>query len=669
MSTTPKQKVYPGINEQVRLDHFSEEEQKIIRRFSGEWYVTNGGGQFNLGPKSEYKYFLIKPTDNYHELFNIEQEIIVVFSNYKAFETRSLDAIDYVERRYQSLRMEKLCCVIISDDDTIIERINDLVKNDQESKLVVPFSYSEFQSNSDAYFIRNRFKNHFFTRDLFAFESALQKDLYFFGRSDLVLKLVNRHRSNENTALFGLRKTGKTSVIFGIQRILSSLNEKSIFIDCQNPALHKRRWNKALWYLLEETNKQLGTKIKIPSEIEFDEVNASILFESTITNIHNSIDGKSILLIFDEIENITFTTSPSEHWTRELDFVFFWQTLRTIFQKKANLFSYFIVGTNPSSIETAQIMGKDNPIFNQIYFEYIPNFDVPQTRDMVRKLGRIMGLQFDEIVYSKLTEDFGGHPFLIRHVCSIINKISDYERPLRVDKALYDKGKKIFHNEYSSYIEMILGVLKGFYPSEFDMLKYIALDDMKTFNELALLSPEFTNHLLGYKIIDRNNSNYSFKIEAIKDYLLVKHKYEKALDTPSERIKEISERRNYIEPKLRKITRNQLLVAFGPQEATNKYLAILGDPRKSKYTSYSYNDLFDASLCEIYFEDIRKTIIKYYDVFKNIFGGNKDDVDHKFAIINKFRSDAHAKDITKDEMEVFRLAISYIETKINDFLE
>ena len=55
---------------------------------------------------------------------------------------------------------------------------------------------------------------------------------------------------------------------------------------------------------------------------------------------------------------------------------------------------------------------------------------------MVRKLGRIMGLRFDEIIYGKLTEDFGGHPFLIRHVCSVINRISPAERPVIVDKIL-----------------------------------------------------------------------------------------------------------------------------------------------------------------------------------------------------------------------------------------
>lgn len=664
-----EQKIYPGINPQVNLSHFLEDEQKIIKKFSAEWYITNSGGQFNLGPTSKYKYFLIKPTDNYKELFNIELEIVVIFSNYDTFETRTLDAVDFVEKSYQSLRLEKLCCVIISNDNTIVEKINNLVKYDQESQLVVPFSYNELKTNIDPFFIRNRFKSHFYTRDLFAFESPLKKDLYFFGRNDLVLKLVNRHRSNENTALFGLRKTGKTSVIFGVKRVLETLGEYSAFIDCQNPSLHKRRWNGVLWYILEEIKKQIAPNLKVKPEIEFTELNAALIFENSLKELQKIIKKKSILIVFDEIENITFNTSPSEHWTKELDFIFLWQSIRTVFQKNSNLFSYFIVGTNPNAIETAQIKGKDNPIFNQIYFEYIPNFDVPQTREMVRKLGRIMGLQFEETIYAKLTDDFGGHPFLIRHLCSIINKLSKFERPIRVDRYLYEKAKNTFYNEYSSYVEMILGVLKSFYPSEFDMLKYIALDDMKTFNELAQLSPEFTNHLIGYRIIDKNNSHYSFKIDAIKDYLLTKHKYEKALDTSQERMREISERRNLLEPKLRRIVRNQLQAYYGKTEATSYYLSILGEPRKTQYSSNSYNELFDAKICIIYFEDIRKTISKYYSVFKNIFGNNKDDFDSKMQIINKYRSDAHAKDITKEEMEVFRLSISYVESKIEEFTQ
>ena len=46
-------------------------------------------------------------------------------------------------------------------------------------------------------------------------------------------------------------------------------------------------------------------------------------------------------------------------------------------------------------------------LFGSIPSEYVPSFTVGQTREMVRKLGRYMGLHFDEMLYAKLVEDFG----------------------------------------------------------------------------------------------------------------------------------------------------------------------------------------------------------------------------------------------------------------------
>jgi len=103
-----EEKTYSGYNPQVKLDHFSDEEKKIIHRLSGEWYVTNGGGEIKLGPTSLYKYFLVKPTDLYKEMFDLELEIVCVFSNYSEFETRTLDAYDYIFANYQQLRLERL---------------------------------------------------------------------------------------------------------------------------------------------------------------------------------------------------------------------------------------------------------------------------------------------------------------------------------------------------------------------------------------------------------------------------------------------------------------------------------------------------------------------------------------------------------------------------------
>jgi hypothetical protein len=197
--------VYPGIHPQVKLFQFSDEEQLIIKKISREWYVTNGGETLNIGT-SVYKYFLIRPTPIYQEMFNLDRDIVVIFSNYTSFQSRTLDAIDFVIKkfqRYQSLRLEKICSIIISKDNLIGAKLRDMLRSDQESQIIVPFTYQELSSNYDNYFIRNRFKDYFYTRDLFAFQSPLKKDLYFFGRSDLIHSLVNRHKSNENSGLFG----------------------------------------------------------------------------------------------------------------------------------------------------------------------------------------------------------------------------------------------------------------------------------------------------------------------------------------------------------------------------------------------------------------------------------------------------------------------------------
>ncbi|MFN8475082.1 MAG: hypothetical protein U0822_23070 [Anaerolineae bacterium] len=540
--------VMPGINSHfIFKEDYTDEECKIIQTVSREWQVTSSGDPVRLS-NSTYRFFLAKPARNFQEMFNIDREIVFVFSPYSDIEPRTLDAIDNAIRLFQALRLERICAVVISKDADVQTKLRELLKSNQESRIVVPFVYDELLSpNSNPYFMRNRFKEHFYTRDLFAFQSPLRTDIYFFGRTDLVHEIASRHRSNESSGIFGLRKTGKTSLIYGIMRALAQDESHAVLVDCQNPAFHQRRWNEALYYLLNEIRSQLGLNILSLEEKLFTETDAPILFERELVKIHGKFQQKSLLLIFDEIENITFQVSPSEHWRNGRDFVYFWQTLRSLFQEHSQVFTYLVVGTNPTCVESPSANGFDNPIFNQIPFQYIPGFDVPQTREMVRKLGKTMGITFDEILYGKLTEDFGGHPFLIRQVCSIINKLLDPERPSSVGKAIYEQAKAKFSQEYQNYIEMILSVLRQYYPDEYAMLEYLAVNDTKTFKEFASLSPEYTNHLLGYGLIEQVNGLYGFKIESVKQHLAHKGRFKKLNPTPKEMLAEISERRNELE--------------------------------------------------------------------------------------------------------------------------
>lgn len=658
----------PGINPQFDLVKFSKIEQKIIRKFGIEWYVTHSGGELKLGKNANYRYFLIKPADNYQEMFNFEREIIVILSNYENFEPRTLDAIDLARSKYQQLRLERICSVLISGDKNVETKLQEILNNDQESQIVIPFTYNELSEPTDDYFMRNRFKNHFFTRDLFAFEGPLKKDIYFFGRNDIVHSIANRHKAHENSALFGLRKTGKTSIIFGVQRALEKMGVNTLIIDCQNPSFHQRTWNKALFYIVSELKNQFGISTGIKIEEKYTPESAARTFEREFIRLNKTLGEKSLLLIFDEIENITFSVSPTSHWEKGNDFIYFWQTLRSIYQKFPNLFSYLIVGTNSMCIETPTINGKDNPIFNQVPFNYIEGFTVPDTREMVRKLGRLMGLKFDEIIFSKLTEDFGGHPFLIRHVCSAINKICDKDRPVFVDKVIYEKGKEKFNKENSNYYEMILTVLSQYYNDEYEMLKFLAADNYKDFDQFANMDPYYTQHLLGYDVITAHNSNYTFKISSLREYLLKSERIRKVNLSNEEKRLELSKLRNRLEIDLRKLVKQQLYANLGPEKAKQCIIAIFDKKRSKLAGELSLNEIFDGNTSMIYFEELRKIISKKWEFFSNIIS-DKDFFNTQMKTINKFRCDAHAKDIDDDDFEFARSSIWALQKQLDQYFE
>lgn len=659
--------VKPGKHPSLDRSIFTTEEMAVVNKIATEWYVTRCG-IISLGQKSEYKYLLLKPTEKYSELFNFELEIVACLSSYSSFEPRVLDAYEEVYKNNSDYRIEKSITMMLSKDDNVQKSLRDLLKTDKECQVIVPFSYKEILEYSDAFFLRNRFKEFFYSRDLFSFQNPLTKDYYFFGRKDLIHDIVSRHNSDENSGLFGLRKTGKTSIVYGVQRVLHNSDDSSVYVDCQNPSFHKSRWNKALWLIIDLYKKENKVECKVHNLEEYTEENASRLFSKDIVALQKKQKGK-ILIIFDEIEHITFGVSPSNHWKKDNDSLFFWQSIRSTFQSNQGVFSYLIVGTNPKCVEISSINGTDNPIFSQIPYQFIRSFDVTQTKEMVSKLGGIMGLKFDEIIYGKLTEDFGGHPFLIRLVCSKIHNIVTQERPARIDKAIYETAKNEFERDNSSYIEMVINVLKEYYPDEYEMLTLLSIGDVKQFNEFALISKEYTSHLIGYNILDENNGIFSFKIEAIKRYLESKNKYVKIGLTPEEKRKEISDRRNRIEPQLRYVVRTVLQAKLGSQEAKKSVLSIMGSPREQKYYTYSLKDVFDPNKSEIYFEDLRKVIAKHWDEFQNVFGKDQQAFNTYMNNINKYRVDAHAKSITDEEMSEFRVSASKIEHLLADFLD
>lgn len=662
-----EEKVYAGIHPMVNLESYSEEEKNIIGTLGKTFYVTNSGEKILLGSNSEYRYCLVKPTDFFCEQFNLKREIIVIFSEYEHFEPRTFDAISEVyKKNTQHFRIDRICSIIISKDNKVEEEIHHILQNDIEMQVVIPFSYSELQGGECKNLITKRFKDYFYERDLFAFESPLKKDIYFFGRRDYVHELLSRHNSGENSGVFGLRRSGKTSVLQAIERAAIFTDTECVFIDCQD--LYHYSWNLALFFIIDAIRKKINLSVVIEKNAYDDNANRQFALDLEMI-IRQS--QKDILLLFDEIEQISPKLGMENNWKDGDDFVKFWQTIRSNFHKWGNGFTFILAGTNPSAIEQISINKHDNPLYNQLKAEsYIPPFYVNDTKDMVNKLGGYMGLVFDDIVCAKLTQDFGGHPYLIRHFCSTINQYVNEEKllkPVTISTAIYNKVMPVFvEKSADNYCRFILKVLEDYYPEENAFLENLALGNLR---ESEKYDPQMIAHLLGYGIIESNQGVLGFKVEVLKNYLSRKFKYKRQNLTNEEKWAEISERRNRLEPKLRTIVRMQLKAKYGTQ-AKQKVLGSMRSNLKIKYQNLQYKDLFDPKKCEIYFSQLGNLIDKYWEeCFKNIFSKNKKAISTYFTEINMLRLECHAAPVTDEEMDSFRGAIKQLEKEVANYID
>ena len=658
-------KVYPGLYHKAKLESFPPDEGVIVSNLAKEFYVTTGSKTLTIR-NSKYRYFFLKFPDDKAASFGAKDEIIVLLSPFENFEPRTLDAIEEIQDQNQGYRLDKICAFVVSKDKDFLKILNKTIKTHKESRLVIPFTYDELSKPQLSSFYRQRIKDYFFERNLYDFDSPLKKDLYFFGREDTCQNIIDKHQSGQNSSLFGLRRSGKTSILLSVCRRITAQGGCALLLDCQR--LHLESWAGALYIIIEEASKHFNCKIPLKKS-EYSEVGAASQFISDLNLIYRKT-RQTILIALDEIEQITFDVSFSENWKSGVDYVKFWHVLRSVSQSQNSPITFLIAGTNPRCLETPFIKNGDNPLYGQIKPQYIEGFTVAQSKQMIETLSSYMGISVDEDIYSYLTREFGGHPFLIRQACSYIKSILDKSHSRHIDRKLYDQAIVDFSGDAGhSYCEMVVGVLSEQYKDEYTMLTYLARGDDIEFIELAESDPTYTNHLIGYGVISKSESGYDFKIDAVKKHLSVKERYKKLNLNQADKLAEISKRRNAAEIRLRKLVGQILRTNLGESKARDYIISKYDAAQKKKCEALTYRELFDSTLNKIYFDDLRNLMRRSWEEnFRNVFSEDIEKFNARMVLLNSIgRADAHANMVTDADMESFRGAMSWLELKIEEY--
>ena len=682
----------PGIHPSIDLSIFNDDEQKIIQFLKSIFYVSNGGNEFTIR-QSTYRYCLVKPTDYFYRTFSLTREIVVIFCDYVTFEPRSLDAAGRVYERIGSkLRLDKACHIFISHSSKIEEELESVLKDGNLNQIVIPFSYQELLSDkANDSIVHDRFRKYLFDTDLFAVSSPITNDSFFFGRRDYVHDIVAKCKNCTPSGVFGLRRSGKTSLLYAVQNLLEQQGYPTVYIPCGD--LNSKDWKNALCKVIKEIFKRLDLDDSKVTESYYSTDKTREYFEEDLDYCLSRLNVP-ITLLFDEIEEITFEIAHAEQtddlWIDGENYCKFWRSIKAYYLKHPHWLSILVAGTNPMINEEPFVKNyynKENPMYH--FFSesnqgaYLQAFTDEDTRNMVNTLGGYMGISFDDRTVGQLTNDCGGHPYLTRLLCSHINryvKSKGYQHPIRISKAIYDKALPDFEksNEATNFFEMILNILISRYPLEFETLKVLALEGDHTISQVK--DQKALQHLIGYGLVDSNNNNYAIKYNTIFRFLKGEYKFERKGLSLDEQKQEIWLRVDHAEIQLRKIVRINLKNFLGTEkakqcviDAMQNYSAI-SEKTVRRAEALDYNKLFDPSVNSMYFPLLKNLIVDNYSFFTNVFEKDTfESVKEHLEAINSGRKCAdhgytdESENWSWTQFEAFRESMSWLERIISDY--
>jgi hypothetical protein len=297
--------------------------------------------------------------------------------------------------------------------------------------------------------------------DIYETHNPVSNAATFFGRGHFINQLVLKISRGENFGIFGLRKIGKTSLVYRLREL--SRDHLVAYVDLQG--VSSRRTDEVYRRLVESLARDMRVKypematpaLTLLEPLDEDDSVAS-RFHADVLAIRRALEQNvsrppNMLLLLDEIElMVPYGQSPGFEGHQE-----FFRHLRGLFQQERFIVSA-VVGATPMVCRTPKWDGRDNPVF-QFYDEvFLAMLDRVECDQMVQGLGELMGVRFDRESLDVIFEQTAGHPYVTRQLCSRLVRLYP-ERPLQTTAEMVSAAIEEYLAQRGDYFS---GVIEGY---------------------------------------------------------------------------------------------------------------------------------------------------------------------------------------------------------------
>lgn len=283
--------------------------------------------------------------------------------------------------------------------------------------IVAPLPPSSTELSPQKAWIARSLHNVLAARDLYRGRNPVTGN-DFFGRQETLLSLRSELSAGRSIGLFGLRRSGKTSVVREFQRrskgagtavVLSDLEAIGDIV--QMPA----QLAGDLTNVLREM-KDADPSVWVGSEHEQRVTNPAEL-GARLVRVAEKNRTTRFVIALDEIESLVplVATSPQ-------DVRLFLGSLRRAAQATNNL-ALLLTGVTTRFFDESMLAeGVENPLFGFVEEHFLRPFSLDETTNLVRKLGRGMVLEWTDEALELLHVSSGGFPFLVRDLASAVRR-------------------------------------------------------------------------------------------------------------------------------------------------------------------------------------------------------------------------------------------------------
>jgi len=438
--------------------------------------------------------------------FGITRELLVFYSPHQDLQSRTFDAaIREMGDTKRSITPDTF--FMWSPDQRLRTKLNDWSR---AARLAIPLQIDE----EDELSLITLLREYIYARDLFYLTTPVSGGS-FFGRRTLLQSLREDVFNQRVTGLFGLRKSGKTSILMQLKEELAGDKVVTVLIDLEAfPSPPEDPTDDIVADLRRRLVAELKSHGLRVQELSQLPVRPTLMeLRSALQTIlkHLEKDGHRILLLLDEIEYLT----PSDRIDiAEGDMPRVAQVLsvlRSIVQETSN-FTFVLSGLTSAIVEGGRLYGRPNPLFSWARTVYVKPLAREEADDLASTVGGKMGIRIDPGALEALHEASGGHAFLYRSLASsVVTQLptDDFERQMSRSAVLSQLAE--WKSRVQGNIDEMVQHVKRYYATEAVMLELL-IESPEDFAFLAPSEPTAVRRLADLGLIHEVDGHYEASV-------------------------------------------------------------------------------------------------------------------------------------------------------------